>query len=171
MTTFIALLRAVNVGGTGKLSMEVLRALCEQAGFTNVRTYIQSGNVVFDTALPASAAKSEIEARLLGSCGKPVDVIVRDGAHMRRLLARNPFPEAAPAKVAILFLSEAPVPGAALIVKGQADEEVVADGLEVFIHYPSGMGRSRLKLPALPVGTARNLNTVAHLAAMASAER
>ncbi|HEY0489493.1 MAG TPA: DUF1697 domain-containing protein, partial [Telluria sp.] len=51
MTTFIALLRAVNVGGTGKLPMTELKAMCEAAGFTNVRTYIASGNVVFDSAL------------------------------------------------------------------------------------------------------------------------
>ncbi|MFT3814033.1 MAG: DUF1697 domain-containing protein [Acidovorax sp.] len=170
MPTLVALLRAVNVGGTGKLPMDALRGLCEQAGFTQVRTYIQSGNAVFDTDLPASAVKAELEARLRDYCGKPVDVVVRDGGQMRRVLERNPFPQAAPDKVAVLFLGQALALDAVLAAKGQTDEEVVASGLEVFIHYPSGMGRSRLKLPAALVGTARNLNTVARLAAMASGQ-
>lgn len=170
MNTLIALLRAVNVGGTGKLPMDALRSLCEQAGFTNVRTYIQSGNVVFDTALPISAVKRALEARLQDYCGKPVGVVLRDGEQMRGVLARNPFPHAPPAKVAVLFLDEAPAADAALTTKGQTDEEVVAGNLEVFIHYPSGMGRSKLRVPAASAGTARNLNTVAKLAAMASGE-
>lgn len=168
VNTFIALLRAVNVGGTGKLPMDALRRLCEQAGFANVRTYIQSGNVVFDTALPASAVKLALEARLQDYCGKPVGVVLRDGVQMRGVLARNPFPHAAPAKVAVLFLDEAPAPDAVLNAKGRTDEEVVAGDLEFFIHYPSGMRRSKLKLPAASAGTVRNMNTVAKLAAMAS---
>lgn len=167
MKTFIALLRAVNVAGTGKLPMDVLRSMCEQTGFANVRTYIQSGNVVFDTAMPASAVQRELAARLQDYCGKPVGVILRDGEQMRSVLARNPFPHADPAKVAVLFLDAAPALDAVQAAKGQTDEEVVAGDLEVFIHYPSGMGRSRLRLPAATVGTARNLNTVARLAAMA----
>ncbi|MFT3799592.1 MAG: DUF1697 domain-containing protein [Burkholderiaceae bacterium] len=167
MNTLIALLRAVNVGGTGKLPMDALRRLCEQAGFTNVRTYIQSGNVVFDTDLPAGGAKPALETRLQDYCGKPVGVILRDGEQMRGILARNPFPNAAPDKVAVLFVEQAPAPDVAATAKGLADEEVVAGELEIFIHYPSGMGRSKLRLPAQSGGTARNLNTVARLAAMA----
>lgn len=72
MKTFIALLRAVNVAGTGKLPMDVLRSMCEQTGFANVRTYIQSGNVVFATAMPANAVQRELAARLQDYCGKPV---------------------------------------------------------------------------------------------------
>lgn len=150
--------------------MDALRRMCEAAGFTQVRTYIQSGNVVFDTALPPGAVKRELEARLQACCGKPVGVILRDGEQMRGVLARNPFPHAAPAKVAVVFLDRAPAPDAILTARGQTDEEVVAGDLELFIHYPSGMGRSRLRLPAASDGTARNLNTVARLAAMASGE-
>ena len=170
MNTLVALLRAVNVGGSGKLPMDALRSMCEQAGFTNVRTYIQSGNVVFDTSLPTGAVKVALEARLQDYCGKPVGVVLRDGEQMRSVLARNPFPDAAPAKVAVLFLDQALPPDVALTAKGQTDEEVVAGEREVFIHYPSGMGQSKLRLPAASAGTARNLNTVAKLAAMASGE-
>jgi uncharacterized protein (DUF1697 family) len=167
MRTLIALLRAVNVGGTGKLPMEVLRSMCEQTGCVNVRTYIQSGNAVFDTAMPVSAVRQELAARLQDYCGKPVGVILRDGEQMRSALTRNPFPHADPAKVAVLFLDAAPAPDTVQAARGRTDEEMVAGDLEVFIHYPSGMGRSKLRLPAASVGTARNLNTVARLAAMA----
>ncbi len=168
MKTLIALLRAVNVGGTRKLPMDALRDMCERAGFTNVRTYIQSGNVVFDTDRSTHAVKQELEARLQDYCGKPVGVMMRDGEQMRHILLRNPFPNAAPNKVAVLFLDRAPAPDTAETAKGRTDEEVLAGDLEIFIHYPSGMGRSKLKLPATSEGTARNLNTVAKLATMAS---
>ncbi|GAB2472733.1 DUF1697 domain-containing protein [Comamonas humi] len=171
MNTLVALLRAVNVGGTGTLPMEALRSMCVQAGFMNVRTYIQSGNVVFDTALPVRAVKSALEARLQDYCGKPVGVALRDGEQMRSVLARNPFPDAVPAKVAVLFLDQAPAPDTLQTAKGRTDEEIVVGELEVFIHYPSGMGQSKLRLPAASIGTARNLNTVGKLAAMASGEK
>ncbi|HEU5116773.1 MAG TPA: DUF1697 domain-containing protein, partial [Isosphaeraceae bacterium] len=69
MTTYLALLRAVNVGGTGKLPMSDLRALCEAAGFTNVRTYIASGNVLFETENSARQIKTKLESRLAEYAG------------------------------------------------------------------------------------------------------
>ena len=168
MPRYVALLRAVNVGGAGKLKMDVLRDICGQAGFARVRTYIQSGNAVFDSALPASAAKAALAAPLAEHFGRPVDVIVRDAGEMRAVLARNPFPQAAPDKVAVLFLDEELPPDLDRPVKGQVDEEIVFGAREIFISYPSGMGRSRLRLAAMAGGTARNLNTVARLAAMAT---
>ncbi|GHG85258.1 DUF1697 domain-containing protein [Pseudodonghicola xiamenensis] len=164
MMSLIALLRAVNVGGTGRLPMAELREVCRSAGFSNVRTYVQSGNVVFETDNSPAVARAALEAGLLDHCGKPVSVILRDGAAMRSLLARNPFPEAAPDKVAVLFLeSEAP-PDLIDRARGRASEDIVPAGCDVFIHYPDGMGRSRLRLPVMAEGTVRNLRTVAKLA-------
>ncbi len=77
MTTYIALLRAVNVGGTGKLPMEDLRALCAAAGFAKVRTFIASGNVVFSAESPSAQVKAALEARLQDYAGKKVGVFVR----------------------------------------------------------------------------------------------
>ena len=74
MTRYIALLRAINVGGTGKLPMSDLRAICEDAGFARVETYIASGNVLFDGKAAASKVKDELEARLRAYAGKPIDV-------------------------------------------------------------------------------------------------
>ncbi|RYE86040.1 MAG: DUF1697 domain-containing protein, partial [Myxococcales bacterium] len=73
-TVFVALLRAVNVGGTGKLPMTDLKKICEQAGFSGVRTYIASGNVVFTSELSAAGVKARLEARLADYAGKPVGV-------------------------------------------------------------------------------------------------
>ena len=83
MPTFVALLRAVNVGGTGKLPMAELESICENAGFTAVRTYIASGNVVFDTAQSALQVKAALEQSLLAYAGKPVAVMVRSASEMR----------------------------------------------------------------------------------------
>ena len=72
VTRFIALLRAINVGGTGMLAMRDLKALCEDAGFHTVRTYIASGNVVFSTDQSADEAQAILEYHLLGHAGKPI---------------------------------------------------------------------------------------------------
>ena len=95
MPVFIALLRAVNVGGTGKLPMSDLKRLCEKAGFRNVRTYIASGNVVAERDGAEAEAKAALEAELQAYAGKPVGVIVRTAAEMAKVVANNPFPERA----------------------------------------------------------------------------
>ena len=77
LTTHVALLRAVNVGGTGKLPMSDLKDICEELGFGAVRTYIASGNVVFTSRKPEAAVKAALEKRLEAHAGKPVGVLVR----------------------------------------------------------------------------------------------
>jgi uncharacterized protein (DUF1697 family) len=94
MTTFVALLRAVNVGGTGKLPMEDLRALCAKAGFVKVRTFIASGNVIFSCRKSEAQVKAVLEARLEDYAGKKMGVFVRTAAEMAAISANNPFPDA-----------------------------------------------------------------------------
>ena len=106
MTAFIALLRAVNVGGTGKLAMADLKALCEAAGFENPRTYIQSGNVVFASRLGEAKVKATLEAALAKHMGKPVGVLVRSAKEMEAVLSANPFPKAPGNRVIVTFLDE-----------------------------------------------------------------
>ena len=86
MTSYIALLRAVNVGGTGKLPMEDLRALCAEAGFAKVRTFIASGNVVFSCRKSEAHVKAVLEARLGDYAGKKIDVFVRTAGEMAAAL-------------------------------------------------------------------------------------
>jgi uncharacterized protein (DUF1697 family) len=168
MATYVALMRAVNVGGTGKLAMADLRALCADAGFARVRTYIASGNVVLDSHAPPSAVKAELEARLLAHTGRPVGVIVRTAAEMAAVVQANPFPEAAPNRTVAIFLDDLPPPDALDHATGQKGEEMRLGVREIFVHYGAGMADSRLRIPAAAAGTARNMNTVARLVEMAS---
>ncbi|HWA76988.1 MAG TPA: DUF1697 domain-containing protein [Polyangiaceae bacterium] len=167
MAGFVALLRAINVGGTGKLSMVDLRRLCEKEGFRDVSTYIQSGNVVFTSALSEAKVKDKLEKALAKKLGKPVGVLLRSGAELSELLKHNPFKTAPTNRVVVLFLEDAPAKGALSSVVSPGREELKLKGRDLFIHYPDGQGKSKLKLPFFKTGTARNLNTVAKLADMA----
>ena len=168
MTSYACLLRAVNVGGTGKLPMATLRAMCEAAGFTEVRTYIASGNVVLRSASSARQVQATLEASLARYAGKPVAVLVRTAAEMAAVLDANPFPDAAPNRVVVVFLDQPPPPDALHQASGQAGEQLVLGRREIYVHYPDGMGDSKLKVPGAKAGTARNLNTVGKLAGMAA---
>jgi uncharacterized protein (DUF1697 family) len=168
MTTYIALLRAVNVGGTGKLPMADLRAICSDAGFGRVETYIASGNVVFQSKTAPSGVKAELEARLRSYAGKPIGVVLRTAAEMAAVIEANPFPQAEPRFTYVIFLDHRPPRDALDHAVGQSDEEMCLGDREIFVHYGSGMGRSQLRIPAARMGTARNMNTVAKLAEIAS---
>ena len=167
MTTYIALLRAVNVGGTGKLPMAVLKAMCIELGFVNVRTYIASGNVVFESELLAVTAKVMLEGKLEAYAGKVVAVLIRTGLEMASILANNPFPLSAPNRVVAIFLDEPPLFSAMHEVVGQNGEEIALGEREIYVHYREGMADSKLKIPAAKAGTARNINTIAKLSEMA----
>jgi uncharacterized protein (DUF1697 family) len=169
MPAYVALLRAVNVGGTGKLPMAALTDLCQAAGFTDVKTYIASGNVVFRSAGSEAAVRSALEVRLHQYAAKPVGVLVRSAPEMAEVLTRNPFPREPPNRVMALFIDAAlpsdPLDGAT----GVQDQQVRRGERELFVFYPNGMARTRLRLPGMKAGTARNMNTVAKLAEMAAA--
>jgi len=169
MAVFIALLRAVNVGGTGSLKMDHLRRLCAREGFEGATTYIQSGNVVFKSRLAEQKVKAALERVLTKTLGKPAGVLVREASELSAALARNPFPDALPQQVLMFFLDEAPPATAlrGLTIPGR--EKVELRGRELFIHFPDGQGESKLKIPIAKTGTGRNLNTVRKLVAMADA--
>jgi uncharacterized protein (DUF1697 family) len=168
MTSYVALLRAINVGGTGKLEMAELRRLCEGCGFTNVSTYIQSGNVVFQSKRSEPSVLKLLEQTLAERMGKPVGVLVRSAAELGTVLEHNPFPDVPPNKLIVLFLDK-PVPRGGLDnIESPGGEQLVSHGREIFIHYPEGQGKSQLKLPFHRVGTGRNFNTVRKLHALVS---
>jgi uncharacterized protein (DUF1697 family) len=168
MPAFVALLRAVNVGGTGKLPMSELKAMCEGLGFCAVRTYIASGNVVFTSRKSEAAVKSALEKQLVAFAGKPLGVMVRSAAEMAQILADNPFPKAAPNRTVAIFLDGKPPKDTLSGVRGQKDEEISLGRREIYVHYGDGMGQSKLVIPAAKTGTARNINTIATLAKMAA---
>ena len=168
MTVFVALLRAVNLGGASTLPMVELRAMCDAAGHRNVRTYIASGNVVFESGRSESAVKADLETRLADYAGKPVGVVIRTGAEMAAVRDANPFPDSPGNRAVAIFLDAEP-PTDALTKAVGCKNEVMALGLrEIYVAYDEGMGTSRLRIPAAKAGTARNMNTVTKLAAMAA---
>ena len=168
MNTFVSLLRAVNVGGAGKLPMSELRTLCERAGFAGVRTFIASGNVVFRTPLPAGDAQAVLAQALHAYAGKPVGVHLRTGAELAAVTAANPFATRAGNLVHVVFLDGASPQEVVASATGLAGEELAGGVREIYVHYPHGAGASKLRLPSAKTGTARNLNTVAKLAEMAA---
>jgi uncharacterized protein (DUF1697 family) len=168
MPAYVALLRAVNVGGTGKLPMTELKAMCVAEGFAKVQTYIASGNVVFESKLSAAKVKAALEKRLQAYAGKPIGVVIRTAEEMAAVIEANPFPKAPRNWTVAIFLDEAPPTDALGDIKGRHDEEVRLGKREIYVAYGAGMGRSKLKIPAAAKGTARNINTVAKLAELAA---
>jgi uncharacterized protein (DUF1697 family) len=169
VSIYIALLRGINVGGSGLLPMKDLAALCEELGFTSVRTYIQSGNVIFESNAKEEPVRAQIEKALEARMGKKIDVMVRTPDELRAALEGNPFPDKEPAKVAVAFLLEPPLKNLLKDVVAPGGEEVHLGRRALYIYYPDGMGRSKLKLPRMGPMTVRNINTVGKLVAMADA--
>lgn len=151
------------------MPMSDLKAMCLALGFTQVQTYIASGNVVFQSALSESKVKTALEAKLQAYAGKPVGVHIRTTVQMQAVRDGNPFPKAASNRVMAIFL-DAPADKAMLTgITGQKDEQIALGLNELYVHYGEGMAQSKLKIPAAKTGTARNMNTVGKLVEMAFA--
>jgi uncharacterized protein (DUF1697 family) len=168
MTTYIALLRAVNVGGTGKLPMADLKALCAKLGFLGVETYISSGNVVLCSDMAMAKVQEQLKRSLSSYAGKDWGLFVRTAAQMQAVLSNNPFANKEPRFTYAFFLDEEPSVDAVNTCRGRTWEELRLGKREIYVYYPAGMGQSRLRIPAARSGTARNMNTVAKLVEMCS---
>ena len=166
MTGHVALLRGVNLGKR-QLRMADLRRIAEELGLEQVRTYIASGNLLFASGKSEKALKTALEAALEAHVGAKVGVMVRTANEMAAVAAANPFAAEPGNKAVAIFLDAAPPKDAAEAAKNVARERIALGKREIYIHYPDGQGRSRLGLPAAANGTARNMNTVAKLAALA----
>jgi uncharacterized protein (DUF1697 family) len=162
MSRWVALLRGVNVGGHRRVPMADLRAGLEAAGFTGVRTYLQSGNAVFDGGPDDEAAVGALVQTVVTSCcGVETDVVVRTDQQLADLVRRLPWPERAaePTLLHVLLLSAQP--SSVEVRRAGPQEQVQADGREVWVWYGDGAGRSRLVVDtAGVVATARNWRTV-----------
>jgi uncharacterized protein (DUF1697 family) len=178
MARFIALLRAVNVGGR-KLPMAELRTLCAELGWKDVETYIQSGNVVFTAPGKAEAIEAQLEKAIKDRFGLDVPAMVRTASQWAAYVAANPFPKVAekePNRLQLLLSKETPKPDAAekLMERARAGETVKAAGGALWFHFPAGVGTSKL-VPALidkvagSPSTSRNWRTVLKLQEMAEA--
>ena len=170
MTTFVALLRAVNVGGRGTLPMARLRALAADLGFEEPQTLLQSGNLVFRAraSTEAAAVARLLETALASRLDLHVDVCVRTAAEWGRIVERNPFPDEAesdPGHLLVMALKRPAGAVESLRASIVGRELVRADGAQLYLFYPDGIGRSRLTAAAIEGavgtrGTARNWNTV-----------
>jgi uncharacterized protein (DUF1697 family) len=112
--------------------------------------------------------KADLEQRLAAYAGKPVGVCVRTAAEMAAVREANPFPEAPGNSTVAIFLDGPPPADAAQHAVGRQDEDIALGVREIYVRYGAGMGQSKLRIPAAKAGTARNLNTVAKLAALAA---
>ena len=174
----LALLRAVNVGGR-KLPMAALREQCDRLGWTQVATYIQSGNIVFEATGSDAALEAALERAIAREFGLDVPVIVRTRAQWAKLAAANPFARAArdaPNRLQLLVSKRPPATDAAdrLAARAQAGEQVAAAGGGLWIHFPEGVARSKLTPAAIDkaIGspaTGRNFRTVIKLKEMLEA--
>lgn len=176
MSRHVALLRAVNVGGSGILPMARLRQLAADAGFAAPRTLLQSGNLVFDGgSAPAAGLEARLEQALAAGAGLATDVIVRDAAQWRQLMADNPLAaaaEAAPGAFLVMALKSPPPADALAALRRLCvdGERIEARALALYACFPGGMGRSKLAAAMAAGrgglrGTGRNWNTVRKLAA------
>jgi uncharacterized protein (DUF1697 family) len=163
MSTYIALLRGVNVGGR-KLPMADLRATFDALGHRAVRTYIQSGNVVFTTKAASSAkVRAAIEKAIERDSGLDVTVLLRTPAEMSSVLERNPF--GADAYVTFLDAKPTAKQVAGIEREKYAPDEFVVDGREVFLCCPNGYGNTKINNALFERkfatrATTRNYNTV-----------
>jgi uncharacterized protein (DUF1697 family) len=172
----IVLLRGVNLVSRNRIAMGELRETLEEAGFEDVGTYVQSGNVVLSTTLSAKRVRSDVERLLVDRFDLEVKVVVRTRAELAKVVERNPLGKVAtnPKLYQVTFLDAAPT--AEVLRKLEAvaagKEHVIHIGRELFAWHPDGVARS--KLAALMAGkglgvtaTARNWTTVTKLLAMA----
>ena len=166
MTAYLALLRAVNIGGR-QLAMADLKRVAAEVGLENPRTFIASGNLLFESRLAEASLKSQLEAALTRHMGKPVEVMIRTAEEMRKVAQANPFADQPGNRVVAIFLDEAPPKDALDQAKNVASERMALGTREIYVHYPDGQGPSKLKIPAAARGTARNMNSVAKLAELA----
>lgn len=177
MPQFIALLRAVNLGSHNKISMADLRAFAEKVGLDDVKTLLQSGNLVFRTGnSPTAALEKTLESSAAKRLSLQTDFFVRTAKEWQAIIAANPFPAEAksdPSHLVMMTLREAPtrqaVADLAAAIKGR--ETLRANDREAYFVYPDGIGNSKLTIALIERklgtrGTARNWNTVLKIGAV-----
>ncbi len=175
MKRWVLLLRGVNVGKGNVLPTDELRAMLEKLECADVRTYVQSGNAVFSSALPAAPLTEGIERALERYMGRPIDTTLRTRPQMAAIVAGNPFERVARShsNLCVTFLSHRPRPSevAPLQARDFGPELFRIEGREIYTWHPNGQGESPLrealwKLPLRGAVTTRNWNTVRKLVEM-----
>ena len=164
VTGYVAMLRAVNVAGTGKLPMAEFKAIGLGCGFDNVRTFIASGNLLFNSDLDEAEVARRIDDKVAAFFGKPVPSFIRSAAEMAQAAAGNPFTDDKPSRVMAHFTNEPPTAAMLAEARDVVGERMALGPRLIYVSYGEGIGKTKLKLPAVKHGTARNLNSVARMA-------
>ncbi len=168
----VALIRGINVGGRSQLSMTELRSTLSDAGFPDVRTHIQSGNLLITPVSGPKQLAKTLEQAIEERFGLTVHVITRTRKELGEIIARNPLlkPAMKPSSLHAIFLESAPAAEkvADLDPDRSPPDRFAVSGKEIYLHYPNGSGRSKLSLDYFErklgvTGTARNWNTVTKL--------
>ena len=179
MPSRIVLLRGINIGPRNRIAMPALREALAEAGFDDVQTYLQSGNVVLTSRAGPETVARKSEAVIAGRFGLEIAVVVRTRDELAEVVRRNPLGDVAsdPKRYQVSFLSAKPTAEVVRKLEGLAagDEQLVADGRELYAWHPSGVARSKLwaALAGRGLGvtaTARNWTTVTKLLELADAE-
>lgn len=174
MTRYAALLRAVNVGGR-MLPMAELKAVAAALGYREGRTLLASGNIIFDASDDARTVERALEAALADRFGFKSEVFALDAADLARIVAANPFGDAArerPSKLQVHVLAAPLPPGVldAVRAANPGSERMEAHGRALYVDYIDGVGLSKvpaaMKKAKMPVNTARNWNTIVKLDAL-----
>ena len=172
MTRYAVLMRGINLGSTNKISMPSLRTLVEGLGYAEVRTYINSGNLLLSTSQSADRLTGEITKSIKAEFGFSIDVTARTEARLRTILAANPYPDGNPSQVTVAFLTSAPGAEAQRRVAEVAAEHepFTFAGTEVYVNYTHGIGNSPLAAQFSKIigvsATVRNVRTVGKLVEM-----
>jgi uncharacterized protein (DUF1697 family) len=163
---YVAFLRGVNLGPNNKIPMPQLRAVAEDLGYTDVATYINSGNLIISSPKKAATIEREISKAIKDSFGRPIDVAVRTPAQLKKIVAENPYPDGNPSQVTVAFLTKAPAKDARDKVAAVAKdyEPFTFAGDQVYVNYSQGIGKSKLaeRFSAI-IGvssTVRNIRTI-----------
>ncbi|MBV8257961.1 MAG: DUF1697 domain-containing protein [Actinobacteria bacterium] len=173
MTTWVALLRAVNLGPTNKVPMAQLRTALAREGFAEVRTYIASGNVLLASDEPRESLARRLEELIAAEFGVTTPAIMRTADELAAVLAAHPFADSERSYVSFLASEPAPEAVEALHTGDWGDERAAVVGSEAYLSFPAGIGRAQLSGPRLErilgvAGTVRNWRTVTALAELAA---
>lgn len=166
MKTYVALLRGVNLGKR-QLRMDDLKRIASGLGLRSPRTYIASGNLLFQSDKSEDALKSMLESAIADHMSANVAVMIRDAGDLAGTVKGNPFADEPSNRVVAIFLDHEPAKRALEEARNVEDERMALGSRQIYVHYPSGQGRSKLVIPEAVKGTARNMNTIAKLAELA----
>lgn len=165
MTRYAAFLRGINVGSANRIAMPALRATAERLGYTEVRTHINSGNVMFTATGSEVLLTTALSQAIFEDFGRKIDVAVRTAEQLRHILAGNPYPAGDPSRVIVAFLTAEPPSSAPERMAAVADVPFTLAGTEVWVNYVNGLADSKLAAQFSRIvgvsSTVRNVRTVA----------